>query len=402
MKGLPAMAAPPSPGRGLLLEPAFRQLPVKLLLVGAGIFLIVGLSRKLATYRGRRAIVRRWKRLYRWEFWPPYLFYPPVILYIAYLGIRFHSWTLFTAANPAIVAGGFVGESKYEILMHLRDANPWLPAFTLLASEEIAQRVAHAEEFMQTHGLHFPVVVKPDAGQRGSGVSITRSSEQLRDYLTSASYPVILQEYIPGEEFGVFYYRYPGAEHGRVFSVTEKRMPVLLGDGRRSLEDLVLADDRAVCMAEFYLRKNSERTQNVPAAGEAVQLVEIGTHCRGAIFLDGGEAITPALEETIDRIARRFDGFFFGRFDIRVPSRQDLMAGRNMKIIELNGVTSEATHIYDPKLSLFDAYRVLFRQWRIAFEIGDLNRARGTHPTPVRALFEAIREYRRLAEGYPA
>jgi hypothetical protein len=255
---------------------------------------------------------------------------------------------------------------------------------------------------MKTHGLHFPVVLKPDAGQRGSGVSIVRSSEQLREYLAHASYPVILQEYIPGEEFGVFYYRYPGDERGRILSVTEKRMPTLVGDGKRTLEELVLADDRAICMAEFYLRKNSERTQHVPAAGESVQLVEIGTHCRGAIFLDGGDTITPALEETIDRIARCFDGFFFGRFDIRVPSRQDLMTGRNMKIIELNGVTSEATHIYDPRLSLFEAYRVLFRQWRIAFEIGDLNRAQGIRPTALRELLRALREYRRLAEGYPA
>jgi len=168
------------------------------------------------------------------------------------------------------------------------------------------------------------------------------------------------------------------------------------------LEELVFADDRAVCMADFYLRKNAEQTQRVPVAGESVQLVEIGTHCRGAIFLDGGDTITPALEESIDRIARCFDGFFFGRFDIRVPSRHDLMAGRNMRIIELNGVTSEATHIYDPKLRVFDAYRVLFQQWRIAFEIGDLNRARGTRPTTVRALLQAIREYRRLSEGYPA
>jgi hypothetical protein len=168
------------------------------------------------------------------------------------------------------------------------------------------------------------------------------------------------------------------------------------------LEELVLADDRAVCMADFYLRKNSGRTRTVPAAGENVQLVEIGTHCRGAIFLDGGDTITPALEENIDRIARCFDGFFFGRFDVRVPSRQDLVAGRNIKIIELNGVTSEATHIYDPRLSIFEAYRVLFRQWRIAFEIGDVNRARGTRPTPVRTLYQAIRDYRRLAEGYPA
>jgi pimeloyl-ACP methyl ester carboxylesterase/membrane protein DedA with SNARE-associated domain len=378
-----------------------RQLSVKLLLVGTGIFLLGRLIRKLVTYRGRRAIARRWKRLYRWEFWPPYLFYPPVILYIAYLGIRFRSWTLFTAANPAIAAGGFVGESKSQILGQLKDASPWLPASTLLASEQTAQRVAQAEEFMRQRGLQFPVVLKPDAGQRGSGVSVVRSPEQLREYLAHASYPVILQEYIPGEEYGVFYYRYPESLSGGIFSVTEKRMPVLLGDGRRTLEELVLADERAVCMSDFYLRRNSDRAQQVPAAGERVQLVEIGTHCRGAIFLDGGDTITPALEEAIDRMARCFDGFFFGRFDIRVPSREDLMAGRNLKIVELNGVTSEATHIYDPRFSLFDAYRVLFRQWRIAFEIGDLNRARGTPPTQVLELLRATREYRRLAQGYP-
>ena len=354
-----------------------------------------------AVNRRRRNFVGWWKRLYRWEFWPPYLFYPPVVAYIAYLGIRFRSWTLFTAANPAIPAGGFVGESKHHILDHLKDAAPWLPCSTLLVSGIPKERIVKAEEFMRQGRLHFPVVLKPDSGQRGSGVAIVRSPEQLCEYLTRSSFPTILQEYVPGEEYGIFYYRYPGSERGRVFSVTEKRMPVLLGDGKCTLEELILADDRAVCMSDFYLRKNADRTHQVPAAGESVQLVEIGTHCRGAIFLDGGETITPALEEVIDQIARSFDGFFFGRFDIRVPSRQDLMAGRNIKIIELNGVTSEATHIYDPKLSLFEAYRVLFRQWRTAFEIGDLNRARGIHPASVADLLAAARQYSRLAQSYP-
>jgi len=329
------------------------------------------------------------------------LFYPPVVAYVLYLGIKFRSWTLFTAANPAIPAGGFVGESKHEILEHLKNASSWLPSSTLLPSGEPSLRLARAEDFMRQHRLEFPVVLKPDAGQRGSGVVVVRSPEQLRKYLSYASFPAMLQEYVPGEEFGVFYYRYPGDGSGRVFSVTEKRMPVLLGDGKHTLEDLILADDRAICMSDFYLRKNSERAQQVPAAGENVQLVEIATHCRGAIFLDGGDTITPALEEAIDRIAKNFDGFFFGRFDIRVPSRQDFVAGRNMKIVELNGVTSEATHIYDPKLSLFDAYRVLFEQWRIAFEIGNLNRARGVRPASVADLFSVTREYRRLAQGYP-
>jgi len=354
-----------------------------------------------ALNRVHRKLVGRWRRLSRWEFWPPYLFYPPVVAYIVYLGIKFRSWTLFTAANPAIPAGGFVGESKHQILAHLRNADSWLPRFTILDSADLAQRVAQAEEFMRTHGLQFPIVLKPDAGQRGSGVSIVRSSPQLREYLTQASFPVILQEYVPGEEYGVFYFRYPGAARGRVFSVTEKRMPVLTGDGKHTLEELVLADDRGVCMADLYLRKNSERAQHVPAAGERVQLVEIGTHCRGAIFLDGGDTITPALEEAIEQIVRCFDGFFFGRLDVRVPSRQCLMAGRNMKVVELNGVTSEATHIYDPKFGLLDAYRVLFEQWRIAFEIGNMNRARGARPTPVAELIRATLEYRRVSKGYP-
>ncbi len=348
-----------------------------------------------------RKLAGWWGRWSRWEFWPPYLFYPPVVAYIAYLGIKFRSWTLFTAANPAIPASGFVGESKHQILEQLKEAAPWLPCSTLLACGEPTRRVADAAEFMRLHGLQLPVVVKPDAGQRGSGVSIVRSFAQLQEYLTRAPYPVILQEYIAGEEYGVFYYRYPCDRCGRIFSVTEKRMPVLLGDGKHTLEELILADDRAVCMSDFYLRKNAERIHEVPALGEEVQLVEIGTHCRGAIFLDGGDASTPELEAVIDKIAQTFEGFFFGRFDIRVPSRQDLVTGRNIKIVELNGVTSEATHIYDPKMSLVDAYRALFRQWRIAFEIGHRNRARGFRTTPVRELLHAVCEYGRMAQNYP-
>ena len=354
-----------------------------------------------SSYRSRRRLVGRWRRWFRWEFWPPYLFYPPVVAYIAYLGIRFRSWTLFTAANPAIPGGGFVGESKHQILDHLKDAAQWLPCSTLLVSRGPGERVAEAEKFMRQHGLHFPVVLKPDAGQRGSGVAIVRSAEHLCGYLTNSSFPAILQEYVPGEEYGIFYYRYPDSERGRVFSVTEKRMPVLLGDGKCTLEELILADDRAVCMSDYYLSKNSDHAHEVPDAGESVQLVELGTHSRGAIFVDGGETITPELEEVIDRIAKSFDGFFFGRFDVRVPSRQDFMAGRNIKIIELNGVTSEATHIYDSRFSLFEAYRVLFRQWRIAFEIGDLNRARSIRPASVGELLNAARRYSHLAQSYP-
>ena len=143
-------------------------------------------------------------------------------------------------------------------------------------------------------------------------------------------------------------------------------------------------------MARAYFAVQRDHLWDIPAKGVSVQLIEIGTHCRGSIFLDGSEVVTQALETAIERLARGFEGFYFGRFDIRTPSLSDFQAGRNFKVIELNGVTSEATHIYDPKTRLLRAYRILAAQWRIAFEIGAQNRKNGTQPTPLRVLLRLL------------
>lgn len=379
---------------------AAKPLLIKLLLAVAAFLILVRVGLKAATWRGRREMVGWFYRKVRWEFWPMYVFYPPVFLYLLYLGLKFRGFTVFTSCNPGIVASGFVGESKFEILKQLPAADESMLRFALIAQGSAEERVRAADEFMEREGLRFPIVLKPDAGQRGSGVAVVRSEEQLREYLTSRSYDTIIQEYAPGREFGVFYYRHPSEEKGRIFSITEKLLPVLTGDGKHTLEQLILMDDRAVCMADFYCCKNADRLDTVLEAGETVQLVELGTHCRGAIFLDGSAGITPALTETIDRISKTFRGFYFGRYDIRTPSVEDLMAGRNLKIVELNGVSSEATHIYDPKLTLLQAYRVLFEQWRIAFEIGSENRARGTKPATIGELAAAVAAYREISREH--
>ena len=67
----------------------------------------------------RRRAVGWLRRKTRWEFWPPWLAYLPVVPYILYLGVKHRSLTLFTAANPGIPSGGFAGESKSAILANL-------------------------------------------------------------------------------------------------------------------------------------------------------------------------------------------------------------------------------------------------------------------------------------------
>ena len=343
-----------------------------------------------------------WRRGTRWEFWPPWIFYPPVLAYVACLMAKHRSMTVFTATNPAILAGGFIGESKFDILQGLSGSGEYVARSSLLDGKlSTADKILAVSRFMVDEGLTFPIVLKPNYGQRGSGVVVVRSAEALEACIRQSSVDTIVQEYVDGAEFGVFYYRYPSEPHGRVFSVTEKKFPAVVGDGRRTLEQLILHDERAVCAARLYCDRHRDELSVVPADGEAFPLVELGTHCRGAMFLDGGWVLTQALEDRFDAIARGFDGFYFGRFDVRLDGDAEAFrAGHGFKIIELNGVTSEATHIYHPGTPLIRAYGVLMTQWRIAFEIGAESRRCGVAPTTVRKLVELVREYRRIARGH--
>lgn len=390
-------------GKGLVESALFagQGLLLKAFLAAVLIYLVVKTLVRLSTWRGRRLLVSSWRRMTNWEFWPAFVFYPPVVIYVVWLMLKHRSLTLFTASNPAIPGGGFIGESKAEIYRGLANAKEYLPKWELLeASISAEDRIKQAKNFIGENCLSFPVVLKPDAGQRGSGVGIIASDAELKTYLYQANVDTLIQEFLPGEEFGIFYYRYPNQPRGKIFAITEKRFPTVIGDGDSTLEQLILNDSRAVCMARFLLDKHSDQLWERPAVGETIKLVELGTHCRGAVFLDGGWVKSAELETAIDEICQRFDGFYFGRFDIRTPSVEELQQGQNFKVIELNGVTSEATSIYDPKNSVLAAYRILFEQWRIAFEIGAQNRERGFPPTPIRTLMKWMITYREQSQAH--
>ena len=342
---------------------------------------------KYSSHRNRRLLIGRIRRIVKWEFWPIQIFYFPVVLYVLTLAVKHRSLTAFTAANPAIAAGGFKGESKNAIYRSLRRspaAAPFILEHTLIRSDlPTAKRLEHAWRFIDEHQLWFPIAVKPDAGERGKDVSIVHSMSELEAAIISAENDIIIQEFASGPEISVFYYRYPTAEHGQIFSITEKQFPQVIGDGRSTVEDLILDDQRAVCLARKYFDTNREKLDFIPPVGEQYSLIDIGTHSRGAVFLDGGHLRTDEFECRIDAICGGVDGFYFGRFDIRAENLNEMRDGRNFKIIELNGVTSESTNIYDPRYSLIDAYRILFRQWRIAFEIGTENIKLGARRTSI-------------------
>ncbi len=356
----------------------------------------------LFTWRGRRKMIGRWRRRLRWEFWPSWAIYPPVVLSILRRGLAARRLTLFTSVNPCMPAGGFVGESKADTLR--LPAPRWLPKWREIGPGELKERCEQVVGFIEAENLSYPIVLKPDAGQRGEGVAIIQNADEIEPYLSWQTSAVIAQEYIGGLEYGIFWSRHlTTADSGRVddsgqgvvFSITVKRSPVVTGDGAKTLEHLILEDPRAHLLAVTYLRENPGAEKRVPAAGEDVPLVLVGAHSRGTVFTEGGHLHSEQLERTFDTICASIEGFDFGRLDVRVPSEEALATGERLKILEINGITSEPTNMYDARYSLRDAVRMLTDQWRRAFEIGAWRREQGREPVGALELWRMWRDFRK-------
>jgi len=369
------------------------NLALALLVTLATVFLLVKVVLPLLSRRGRRRMIGRWKRWRHYEFWPVWLFYVPIAAYCAWRALIERKLLAFTAANPAIPHGGVIGESKGRILELLEaSAGDALLCFVTLPETSTGpERIARARCFLEENGLDYPVVLKPDVGERGAGVQVLEDHAALEAALCAEGSEAsrgawILQEFCPGVEFGLFYARRPDRDTGELFSITKKELPRVVGDGRRTLEDLILYDGRTVAQSDFLLEKNRERLEWVAPRGEVVLLGDIGSHCRGTRFSSGEQIRTPRLEEELDRIARSIPGFYFGRFDIKSPGVEELRAG-SFRILELNGVTSEAGEAYDPDGHVLRAWATIASQWRRAYAIGAMNARRGAR---VSGVFELL------------
>jgi hypothetical protein len=237
---------------------------------------------------------------------------------------------------------------------------------------------------MAQNGWQWPLVAKPDVGQRGVAVRWIHSNAEADAYLSAVSGAVLFQVPHAGPyEAGLYYRRAPGEERGQLTSITDKRFPAVVGDGRSTLAMLIEAHPRHRLQSGLFGRRHAASLATVPRTGAVIALGRVGNHAQGTEFRDGRALWTPALEARIDTIARSVPGFHLGRFDVRYADREAFMAGRDLAIVELNGVTAEPTHIYDPDASLLAAWRTLCAHWTDAFRFGARNRSLGHRPATI-------------------
>lgn len=329
---------------------------------------------------------------YHWEYWPAWVFYLPLTPLLLWEGLKAGHPLFFTRVNPAIPCGGLFGESKWGIM---RLFPPGLFPPTAFVSGE-PRTPDSLRESLNRAGVCYPLVAKPDVGERGHLVRRCPDEATLLDHLSA--HPercFLLQQWVNlPEELSVLAYRLPGEERVRVSSLCAKRFLSVLGDGRRRVEALLAEDLRGRRQLARLRREYPALLATVPPEGERLLVEPIGNHCRGTLFLDWNDRIGPALEETFRKVMGGMDGVHYGRFDLRCRSLEALERGEDFLVLEFNGVSSEPAHIYQPGRPLWKAYRDVVRHWRVIAAISRRLARQGVPAAEWRSLFTHYRRWR--------
>ncbi len=331
-----------------------------------------------------------WTKLRSWEYWPAYITNIPVVFFWLWQAIRTGKLFFFSTVNPAVKTGGMMGDSKMDILMDV-------PPEFIPKSFLFHPNVTIKEDILNTlliNDIKFPIIAKPDVGERGLHVQKLESELDLEKYLKRANYSLIIQEYVNlPMEVTILCYRIPENEEAAITSVCVKEFLHVQGDGKATIRELIERDERAGLYLDILTEKWAPSWDKIPSSNEKIWLQPIGNHCKGTKFINANEMIDSELEKTFIDILDRMDGYYYGRFDMRCLDWESLKRGENFKILEFNGACSEPAHIYDPSFGVFKAYKAYWKQWGIMARIFKMQDQKGIQPISFSEAWQRFNQY---------
>jgi membrane protein DedA with SNARE-associated domain len=333
------------------------------------------------TWRGRREIVMKVRRVLQPSGWRSAILFLPLRVALALHSLRHRSLTAFASANPSFGRiGGFTGDARSLLLRPFQRDSRCCPTLAVPCDDSAEVRVREGAAFSTEHG--FPLVCKPEVSENGAGLRIVRDGVALERLMRDAEEDLVLQPLVTGREFEVVWRRSPGRDDGRVMAIVEKRAVTVRGDGEQTLEELIWLDDRAVTRAALYLRCHSRELTRVVPAGETVTLNPTGSYGHGARCVHRPDLLTPELDAAVTSFAKRFPGLHFARFDLFAPTVEDFRAGRFV-CTEVGGCCQVSSLIRDGSLRFTRSYAAVWDQLRACIEAGVANLSQNVRPVPL-------------------
>lgn len=244
-------------------------------------------------------------KLTRYEFWPVYVFYGPFLFYWLYLCIKARDFGFLFKINPAMKLGGAIGADKVDSLEQID--SKYLPTTVFVDKGASAEKI---EKLIKQYHLEYPIIIKPNHGERGKGVERIDSSDEIADYLLNHNTDLIIQEFVDSpQEIGVFSYKDSVSGKGHITSIFIKRFLSVVGNGLLTLEQMMQNNLRARFRLDYLKSKYAADLNRILEEGEVMFLEPVGNHCRGTEFLSGQHIINEKLVKVFDDITQNFEGF---------------------------------------------------------------------------------------------
>lgn len=312
-------------------------------------------------------------KLFHWETWHYLAKYIPIMPVWLFYCIRARSFWFFTPSNPTLTFGGFEGESKKEMFDQLPPGSyPRSAYITHSTTMEEVERIISNQKFS------YPLAVKPDVGMMGLMFRKIDSLQKLALYHQCMPADYIIQDLITYPlEISVFYYRLPGDEKGTITGFLKKEFLEVTGNGTDTLEQLITSYDRVRFRLPEMFAKHHSRLHHIFAEGERFCLSNALNLSRGGKLVSLADKKDEKLLSIFDQLSHYTGHFYYGRYDIKCASVEELKEGKNFSILEYNGCGAEPHHIYGNGNSLITAYRILLQHWKMLYRISAYNNARG-------------------------
>lgn len=343
---------------------------------------------------------RFWELVYNWELWPFALRYALISPAWLWYCLRSGSAWFFTPSNPTLTFGGFEGEGKQEMYAllptHLYPQTQFI---------EPTEPFAQVKERVEQAGFTYPFCTKPDVGMKGLLFRKIDNEAQFEAYHQQVPATYMVQELVQYPlEVSIFYYRHPSQSKGVISGFIQKELMEVAGDGKTTLLQLIRQHEKARHREPEMRVKHAAQLDVVLAHGERYPLTYAANLNRGARFVNLQHLVDAQLLNVFDELSRPA-GFFYGRYDIKCRSIDDLKQGKHFSILEFNGSGAEPNHVYNTGYSLFKAFAVILHHWEMLSRISRYNHAQGIKYWPFAKgyrFLRAAKKHLQVLERYDA
>lgn len=317
-------------------------------------------------------------KITNWEAWPFKLIYAPITPVWLWYILKSGAVWFFTSSNPKLTFGGMEGEPKRE-MYDLLPLELYPTTFNAKPEEDFKVVL----ERLQQSDIEYPLIAKPEVGGQGVLFRKIDNEKELLHYHSKVPVEYIIQKMVHYPmEVSVFYIRHPKEKKGIVTGFLHKIPLQIVGDGKQTLEQLVLQHPKGHKRIEELQNKHKNNWNQIVPEGEKYMLSYAANHNRGAQFVDLKEHIDDQLVSIFDTLSLRINDFFYGRYDIMCTNVEDLKNGKNFAILEYNGCGAEPNHFYDTGYTLLSAYKEILKHWKALYQISKYNRVQGVKPWP--------------------